>query len=98
VASDNFARSSTDTALGAASSITYNSQSNGTQLTSVAGITVTATTNNIDDITSFTLPDGTVVTDVNQVAAFKMLPKKALILPSVVIAHLLDSPISLLVS
>ncbi|MDH0808256.1 ESPR-type extended signal peptide-containing protein, partial [Acinetobacter ursingii] len=76
VASDNFARSSTDTALGAASGITYNSQSNGTQLTSVAGITVTATTNNIDDITSFTLPDGTVVTDVNQVAAFKNAAQK----------------------
>jgi len=76
VASDNFARSSTDTALGAASGITYNSQSNGTQLTSVAGITVTATTTNIDDITSFTLPDGTVVTDVNQVAAFKNAAKK----------------------
>ena len=76
VASDNFARSSTDTALGAASSIAYNAQSNGTQLTSVGGITVTATTTNIDDITSFTLPDGTVVTDVNQVAAFKNAAKK----------------------
>ena len=76
VASDNFARSSTDTALGAASSIAYNAQSNGTQLTSVAGIKVTATTNNIDDITSFTLPDGTVVTDVNQVAAFKNAAQK----------------------
>ncbi|WP_308469325.1 ESPR-type extended signal peptide-containing protein [Acinetobacter guerrae] len=32
VASDNYARSSTDTALGAASSIAYNAQSNGTQL------------------------------------------------------------------
>ncbi|MEQ1104678.1 ESPR-type extended signal peptide-containing protein [Acinetobacter ursingii] len=76
VASDNYARSSTDTALGAASSIAYNSQSNGTQLTSVGGITVTATTTNIDDITSFTLPDGTVVTDVNQVAAFKNAAQK----------------------
>ena len=76
VASDNYARSSTDTALGAASSIAYNAQSNGTQLTSVGGITVTATTTNIDDITSFTLPDGTVVTDVNQVAAFKNAAKK----------------------
>ena len=66
IASDNYAHNGSDTALGSASGIVHFTKSNngGITLTEVAGITVTATSMNLDDITSFTV-DGLTTTKLN---------------------------------
>uniref|UniRef100_UPI002CFDA1BB ESPR-type extended signal peptide-containing protein n=1 Tax=Acinetobacter parvus TaxID=134533 RepID=UPI002CFDA1BB len=74
-ADDNYAHTSTDTALGSATGLSYISTNNGTTLTSVAGITVTSTSLNMDDIDSFTV-GGIKETDPVKVAAFKNAAKK----------------------
>ncbi|WP_335953805.1 ESPR-type extended signal peptide-containing protein, partial [Acinetobacter higginsii] len=53
--SDNYAHNSSDTALGSTSGITHATENNGTTLTKVAGISVTSTSTNLDDIDSFTI-------------------------------------------
>ena len=77
-ADDNYAHTSTDTALGSAFGTEHNTTNNGTTLTSVAGITVTSTGLNIDDITSFTVGGVTTTKapDLAKVAAFINAAKK----------------------
>ena len=78
VASDNYAHTSTATALGSARGTAHISTNNGTTLTSVAGITVTSTSLNMDDIDSFTV-GGVTTTKADQpakVAAFINAAKK----------------------
>src|SRR5690606_22133228 len=80
-ADDNYAHASTETALGSASGSEHATTRDGAgRITIVSGITVTTdpATNgpSLDNITSFTLPDGTVINDAIEVAAFKNAAKK----------------------
>ena len=77
-ADDNYARSTTDTAIGSAKGISHISTNNGTTLTSVAGITVTSTSLNMDDIDSFTVGGVTTTKAAypDKVAAFINAAKK----------------------
>ncbi|MFO1353806.1 MAG: hypothetical protein U1E88_04775 [Acinetobacter sp.] len=56
--SDNYAHTSTATALGSAKGTAHISTNSDATLTSVAGITVTSTSLNMDDIDSFTVGGG----------------------------------------
>ncbi|ENU32650.1 hypothetical protein F989_02369, partial [Acinetobacter parvus NIPH 1103] len=72
VATDNYAHYAGDTALGSASGTAHTTTRTNGRITTVAGITVTATGENIDDITSFTV-NGVTTTkaaDPDKVAAF----------------------------
>ncbi|WP_162626620.1 ESPR-type extended signal peptide-containing protein, partial [Acinetobacter sp. CFCC 10889] len=77
--SDNYAIDGSSV-LGSAMGSAHQTENNGTTLIKVAGITVTATGLNIDDITSFTAKDmmgqDHVITDPNEITAFKNAVKK----------------------